>query len=156
MRLEFDCPTVVLITHPYFSMYIYSSWLVQLFYRLCFISSPCSSQRDFSADTTCPPWQGGFAVLSVPVGREELQPSLVLCLPLKHLKFICLFKFQHVDLEKHFPEGTKALEGGKQFKEVNLSPVNLLFTLHFSPEVSSQLSTTLCKRSTSAGWERSA
>lgn len=95
-------------------------------------------------------------VFAVPAGREELQPSLVLCLPLKHLKFICLFKFQHVELEKHFPEGGKALEGGKQFKEVNLTPVNLLFTLLFSPEVSSPLSATLFQRSTSAGWERSA
>lgn len=34
-------------------------------------------------------------------------------------------------MEKHFPEGRKALEGGKQFKEVNLIPVNLLFTLLF-------------------------
>lgn len=81
----FDCPTVVFVTRPYFSMYICSSRLVQLFYRLCFIFSPCSSQRDVSADTGCPLWWGGFVVFAVPAGREELQPSLVLCLPLKHL-----------------------------------------------------------------------
>jgi len=93
-------------------------------------------------------------VFAVPVAREELQLSLVLHLPLKHLKSICLFKFQHVDLEEHFPEGDKALEGGKQFKEVNCTQVNLLFILLFSPEVSSQLSIPLCVHSALAGWER--
>lgn len=139
----FDCPALVFVTCPYFSACVCSSWLVQLFYGLCFIFSLCSSQRDVSEYTTGPLWRGGFVVFAVPVGRRELQPSLVLCLLLKPLKFICLLKFQHVDLENHFSERGKALEGGEQFKEVNLTLVNLLFTLLFSPEVSPQLSTTL-------------
>lgn len=51
-------------------------------------------------------------------------------------------RWRRVKLEEHFPEGRKALEGGEEFKEVNHTPVNPLFTLLFSPEVSSQLFTT--------------
>jgi len=49
-------------------------------------------------------------------------------------------------LGKAFPRGSKALEGREEFEEVNLMPVNPLFTLLFSHEVSSQLSTTLPSR----------
>lgn len=53
---------------------------------------------------------GVFVAFTVPAGREEL------CLPWKCLEFICLFQIQHVDLEKHFPEGAKHLKEENSLK----------------------------------------
>lgn len=68
---------------------------------------------------------GVFVVFTIPAGREEL------CLPWKHLAFICLFQIPAYRLGEAFPRGVKAVEGGKEFKEVNHTPINLLFALPF-------------------------
>lgn len=122
----------------YASMCIHSSW----FYTCC--TDPAlflvlAPPRGMSLQTLAVLCGGTSCGVHCPCRQGRAVAQLVLCLLWKHLELIWFFQIPACRLGEVIPRGGKALEGGKHFKEVNHTPIHLVFGLPFPPEVSWQL-----------------